>query len=78
VVATLLAFLGSLIPAALKAWLSSRKSPLQKEAEDDGAARQNAANEQAAAATEAKVAQAEADAPSTKADLVKELNDGTF
>lgn len=76
--AAVVSFFAALIPAAIKAWFAGRKAPIVRAAEDAGASRQAAADAQARADVEQKVVQAQAEAPTTKDELVKELEDGSF
>lgn len=76
--ATFLAVLDALIPAAIKAWFAGRASPLQKESEKAGAAEQAAADVRAQAKASAAEAKAAVQAPNTADEVADRMDEGTF
>jgi hypothetical protein len=78
VIAAVLAFLGGIIPAAVKAWFGARKAPEIAESEKAGAAEQAAADAQAQAKASAEAARAAIQAPDTSDEVADRMNAGTF
>jgi hypothetical protein len=76
--AAILAFLGALIPAGIKAWFAARASPLQNEAEKAGAAEQAEVDTQAQAQASAAEVKAAVQAPNTADEVADRMEAGTF